>query len=296
MAGGTAALGEAFPSKTGSLPAQVTALRGYVASLLENLRYILGNLDASNFSEAGIGELGEKIAPLIRAETVISGTVIADELYSAYGAVADLAVSALRTDWQRAARYLAGNTAPLHYLDIHDEELRFVTASTDGTESEQLCRNGRYFWWTGADHTQMTSEKETAWPVMVYTYTELVKLSICFETVVLRNGSTTVAPVITLGAGTGTGDRGKAFLFKDGEGLVIRQVTGDGSFTDITLGEFVDAKHRRTARCAIDRTAGTVTLLGEGESAGTVLSMTETADGVSYTWPDGFVTEVTLVA
>ena len=86
----------------------------------------------------------------------------------------------------------------------------------------------------------------------------------------------------------------QAFLFKDGDGLVIRQVTGTGSFTDITLGDFVDAKHRRMASCAIDRTAGTVTLRGEGELTDTVLQMTEDEDSVSYTWPDGFVTEVTV--
>ena len=294
MAGGIAALGEAFPAKAGSLPAQVAALRGYVASLLENLRYLLANLDASNFSEAGIEELGELVADLVRAKTVISDTVVADELYSAYGAVASLTVDALRTDWQRAARYLAGDTSPLHYLDIHDEEISFVTAVTDGTETEQLIRDGKRFYWTDRTMSRMTCEKTTAWPVLCYRYDELVKLTICFETIMLNNGTATVAPLLVLGAGTGEGDRGKAFLFKDERGLVIRQVTGSGSFTDITLGDYVDAKHRRIASCAIDRTAGTVTLLGEGESEGTVLHMTEGEGSVRYTWPDGFVTEVTL--
>lgn len=247
-----ATLDNGFPSFTGqeSTEQKVDALYNYVFLLLENLRYILRNLSPENFNEAEVTDwLGDKI----QANVVISNTVITNELYSQYGAIADLVVDELRTDYQKAARYLAGNTAALDYLHIHDEEINFIsgTVKTSGGTAltEQLHHGSRYFWWTDETHTQMTSTEATPYPVMVYQYDELVKGTYRFDDVT-EEGVTTKIPELVFGAGYGMqedADRGKGFLRKNPnsfdlwlvnrfgvkQGLFIGDPTG-GGYTDIT--------------------------------------------------------------
>ena len=63
----------------------------------------------------------QEISPPVEQEVITNvvtnvleaTTIIADELYAQYGAIADLTVDELRTDYMRAARYLAGNTGAL---------------------------------------------------------------------------------------------------------------------------------------------------------------------------------------
>ena len=196
---------------------KLAAVQDYLFLLLENLRWALRNLSPENFNQT---ELGDWIGKTVKAETVISETVITNELYSGYGAVADLTVDRLRTDWARARRYLAGDTSPLDYLRIHDEVLEFVTETTDGTRVRQLTADGRAFWWTDASMTQMTSRRETAWPVTVYEYEEELKAALRFDDVE-RGGQTVKVPVLRLGAGDGDG-KNYAELYKDTEGLRIR--------------------------------------------------------------------------
>ena len=64
---------------------------------------------------------------------VVSNTIITNELYAKYGAVADLTVDRLRTDFKKAKNYLEGDTSPIDYISIHDEEISFISATTDGS-------------------------------------------------------------------------------------------------------------------------------------------------------------------
>ena len=130
-----AALDNAFPAFAGgeSTEQKVDALYDYVFLLLENLRYILRNLSPENFNEA---EVEDWIGRNVRAQTVVSEAVVTNELYSRYGAIADLVVDELRTDYQKAARYLAGNTAALDFLHIHDEEIDFISGTTYALNGE----------------------------------------------------------------------------------------------------------------------------------------------------------------
>lgn len=202
--------------RIGGTDAKLEAVQNYLFLLLENLRWLLRNLSPENFNET---EMTDWIGKTVKAETVISNTVITNELYSEYGAIADLTVDSLRTDYRRAQRYLNGDTSPLDYLRIHDELIELVTAETDGTHSEQLAVDGRVFYWTDAGMTQMTSERVTAYPVMVYTYTEDVKGAFRFENVT-HHGQTVRVPVLTLGAGDEQG-RNYATLYKGTQGLEI---------------------------------------------------------------------------
>ena len=245
-----ATLDNGFPSFTGqeSTQQKVDALYNYVFLLLENLRYILRNLSPENFNEA---EVEDWIGRNVRAQTVVSEAVVTNELYSRYGAIADLVVDELRTDYQKAARYLAGNTAALDFLHIHDEEIDFIsgTVKTSGGTplTEQLHHGSRYFWWTDDTQTQMTSLEETDLPVTVYQYDELVKGTYRFDEVTAE-GVTTKIPELVFGAGYGmqNPDRGKGFIRKNvnsfdvwlqdrtgkRRGLFIGDAVGDG-YTDI---------------------------------------------------------------
>ena len=144
MAGGLAELDAGFPSNTGTVERRVQAVYDYLVLLLENLRYILRNLGPENMNEA---EILPWLNDKLEVKTLVSNTVITNELYADYGAIADLTVDELRTDYQKAARYLAGDTAALDYLYIHDEQIEFRsgTVHLDGgiPATEQLHRRGR---------------------------------------------------------------------------------------------------------------------------------------------------------
>ena len=94
-------------------------------------------------------------------------------------------------------------------------------------------------------HTQMTSEKDTGLPVTVYQYEEQVKAQFKFEGITLESGKKSVMPVMIWGAGTGTGNRGKCFMYKAGDGMRIQYHKSDGSGTvnlDLTdAGAFMGA-------------------------------------------------------
>ena len=173
---------------------------------------IMGGLTTSDLTSATVDEL--------KAGTVISNTVITNELYSSYGSISDLAVNKLRTDYAKATKFLNSDTSDVNYINIHDETISFITA-TVGSGTEQLTDGDRVFYWTDETHTQMTSEKTTDYPVTVYKYTELTKASIAFTSITLPDGTSSVMPVLTLGAGTGSGDSGKSFIYKAADGLYL---------------------------------------------------------------------------
>ena len=285
---------------------KVDAIQNYLFMLLEELRFLLRNLDLDNFNEQGIKDLAEAAAKALtdfdknpQFESVVtnilySNTVITNELYANYGEIADLTVWRLRTDYMRARNYLNGVTADINYIDIHDEEISFITASVASPlRTTQLVRDGLYFYWADEEKTRMTCVEETAWPVQVYVYDELTKLSIKFQTIQLTNGTTTYTPVITLGAGDENG-RSKGYIYKRQNDLLLRYLTSAGESTDISLNDYVDAKHRRLASCNIDTTEGTVEYTLEGDETVYGLEFAVDGDTVTYTWPDGFECEVTV--
>ena len=212
---------------------KLAAVQDYLFLLLETLRYVLRNLSMEeNFNQA---ELSGWVQTLnIEANTVVSETVITNELYGDFGDIADLTVNELRTDYQRAARYLAGNVASLDYLHVHDEEISFITGVvqhdqvTGDALTEQLHHGTRYFWWKDATHERMTSLEDTGLPVIVYQYAEQVKGRFSFVTET-EGGQTNTVPVLKLGYGSDAGGvNGTAKLGKHASGLELSYVTGSG--------------------------------------------------------------------
>ena len=241
MPSGTHLLDAGFPSFTGreSTAEKLERIQNYLFQLLEELRFLLHNLGSENFNAGELNSLETRIAAAaagtITAETIVSGAVITNELYADFGAVADLTVWRLRTDYLRAQNWLLGNTGQLDYIHIHDERMDFISATTDGSETVQLSRDGRRYFWTDETQTRMTSAEETPFPVYVYRYTELTKLSVCFRTVTTPDGEL-VMPVITLGAGDGSGNS-VGYLFKDRTAVRLRCVASGGSVHELALGD-----------------------------------------------------------
>lgn len=240
MAGGLADLDTGFPDRNGDERQQLSAVYDYLVMLLENLRYILRNLSPENFNEK---ETLDWIGRNVKAETIVSNTVITNELYADFGAIADLTVDELRTDYARAARYLAGNTADIDFLHIYDENIDFRTGTVHLASgvplTEQLHHGSRYFWWKDASRTQMTSLEDTGDPVTVYQYDELLKGTLRFEDYT-SGGVTTKVPVFTLGAGYGNVQdpaKGKGFLRKGTDSFDIWLHNSDGEDRGIFIGE-----------------------------------------------------------
>ena len=268
MPAGLFAADAAFPDLGAKAATEdkLRAVQDYLYMLLETLRWTLRHLSADNFSDADAAGLvaaavqkHPEVFDTLIADTVISDAVITNELYGVYGDVADLTVDELRTDWQKAARYLAGDTSPLDWLHICDEQIDFLSGTvvvTDGApETEQLHRGGRYFWWTDATRTQMTSLEETDWPVTVYRYATLRKGSFRFADCAGPGGAVTKVPTLVLGAGTGDAadpDLGKGFLRKGTASLDLwlHGATDKGLF----IGEYADlVGARKTTRLDFSR-------------------------------------------
>lgn len=241
MPNGTHLLDAGFPSFTGreSTAEKLDRIQNYLFQLLEELRFLLHNLGTDNFNASELTKLesdvAEAVAGTVTAETIISNTLITNELYADFGSIADLTVWRLRTDYLRAQNWLLGNTAQLDYIDIHDEHMDFISAVTDGSETVQLSRDGLRYYWTDGTQTRMTCTEETPFPVYVYRYTELTKLSVSFRTVVTPDGEL-VMPVITLGAGDGEGNS-IGYLFKDRTALRLRCVASGGVVHELSLGD-----------------------------------------------------------
>ena len=293
---------------------KVSAIQNYLFMLLEELRYLLRHLGKDNFTQAGAQEVVEQafggdgsgagaqnnfletlIARTILGDTVISNTVVTNELYASYGDIADLTVWKLRTDYLRAQNYLHGSKADVNYISIHDEQIDFITASVASPlHAEQLTRDGRSYYWTDESRTRMTCMDVTPWPVTVYGYDELTKMSVRFQEIMTTQGTLTYAPVLVLGAGDNQGNS-KGYIFKEQNDLLIRYVTSGGEETDITLSDYVDAKHRRLASCEIDTVNGTVIYTVEGDETEYGLTFAADGDTVTYHWPDGHECEVSIL-
>lgn len=159
-----------------------------------------------------------------------------------------------------------------------------------GTNYEQAKnRDGSLLYWTDDTHVAAATE-ETAYPVYVYLYNELVKMEQSFET-----DGTDYVPKITLGAGSSSGDEGKGIIWKDADGLTLSYLAaGEADPTLITMTDFVDAKMRRVDTVAIDKTGGTIDVTMEGESTPVTLTYTETATSMTITWPDSHAATISI--
>lgn len=175
----------------------------------------------------------------------VSGQLSADALYAALGEIADLTVDRLSTS-RRIVKYLAKDTSDDNFVRIHDQYIEFVSGVyADGTAQAENPHGALLYWESdpsgasiGSDgypyvngERIFTTTTKTNWPVMIYTYTELVKRSIAFE----QDGSGTYTPVDVFGAGNADGTN-KARMLKSADGLELTYATKGGNQIGFILG------------------------------------------------------------
>lgn len=238
-------------------------------------------LDAINKKIVFNGVLG--------ADVLVANTTIIQNLSAETGNIAELTVDRLETS-TKVQNYLVSNTDDVNYIRIEGQKIEYVTATISTGDVQLEDRYGNLLYWL--DDTNVgTTINTTAYPVMIYNYTELTKMTMEF----VLDG-TVYVPVITLGAGNGVGNEEKARIYKDADGLSIEYEDTDNNIGSIHVGKYVDATHRRIASCDIDTGSSTITILGEGQTTGdeTVITYVEATDSITYTWEDSFTTTISI--
>ena len=186
-------------------------------------------------------------------DVVVSNTVITETLYADKGNIADLTVNKLDTsikvdnyklrydeDFATNIEKQQQSVSDVNYIKAYEQHIEFRTGSVEYDEdgvplTEQATDDkGRPLYWVDDTHMASTYEPNDL-PVMIYQYDETIKLSISF-----RSFDETYEPYIILGGGIGSTldpDRGKAFIHKDIEGLLITYKKADGTDVYLRLGE-----------------------------------------------------------
>lgn len=183
---------------------------------------------------------------LLQGNLNVSGQMSADALYAALGDIADLTVDKLSTS-RRIVKYLARDKSDDNYITAVDEQLSFVSGVCTGGTEQAVNPNGLEIYWEsdpdgddvtiGADGYPykdgvriFTTTAETDWPVIVYTYDELVKARFAFE-----KWGNIYTPVLTMGAGNAQG-LNKGFITKSADGLEIVYKANTGADIGMRLG------------------------------------------------------------
>jgi len=208
----------------------VKSIHSWLITLVDEINNCLCHIDEGNLSDAFYDTL---TAVKVVAQTVISNTVITQNLYAEYGDIADLTVDRL-VSGNKVARYSASDLSDINYIWAQDQSMKLITGTTDGSTTQHKDRNGALLYWKDAEKLAMGTEP-TSYPVTVYKYTELVKAEFSFA---FDSASGQQVPKLTLGSGTGVGDNGKAFLYKGMDGLYIDyRSAADGSLRRIMLND-----------------------------------------------------------
>ena len=149
--------------------------------------------------------------------------IITPNLYADKATIAEITVDQLDTS-DKVQKYLVNDITDDNYQLIYDQWHKFKTASTTGTSVIQARnRKNELLYW--ADNTHKSASTEvTDYPVLTFVYeAEQTKMKIGFETD--PSGETSYyIPVVEMGAGTGTGNNGKGYIYKGADGLYIQYV------------------------------------------------------------------------
>lgn len=162
---------------------------------------------------------------------VQSNTAVTHVLYAQEGRIARLTVDRLLT-----GSPLSGD----EYIYFQDQRLqyhRFIEGHrrNDLPLEHYIDEDGNPLYWNNESHEYITPNV-TEWPVMVPVYDLITKLEFFFD----GEDGTAKIPKIVLGAGVGDPehpDRGKGFIYKDEEGLLLKYKKSDSSEASIYLSE-----------------------------------------------------------
>ncbi len=235
------------------IESKVEALDGSMESRIEQKLDEISLTVTSSSSEDGqtTAKITLKVGPnsfsgyvKLDGNVDVSGQLSADALYAALGDIADLTVDRLSTS-RRIVKYLAGDQSDDNFVRIHDQCIEFVSGVyADGAEQASNPHGALLYWEADPEGASLSSDgypyvdgeriftttAETDWPVMVYSYTELVKRSIAFE-----KQANQYAPVDVFGAGNAQG-RNWGQLLKTLDGLELVYLPNTGGEIGIKMG------------------------------------------------------------
>lgn len=164
--------------------------------------------------------------------------VISPNLYAGKANISELTVDKLDTS-DKVQNYLNSVTDDDNFQRIYDQLHEFITAATDGLDENKVQavnRNNEPLYWTDETHTAADTTERTGLEVWTFLYTETNKMRIGFR--LDPGGSGYYIPMVELGAGTGSGDNGKGFMYKGTSGLYLDYYSSiDGSLRRIILGD-----------------------------------------------------------
>lgn len=172
----------------------------------------------------------------LSADTITAlQSLITPNLYAEKANIAELTVDELQTH-DKIAKYLAEDITDVNYIRIYDQWLQFITATTDGMETEYVYnRDGGQLYWEDDTFKNPTTEA-TEYPITIYKYTELIKRQIGFE---MRDGLYTPAEIVGLGSYPEEHpDWGKTYIYKSAFGYEINYYDSqDGTLRQIKLSD-----------------------------------------------------------
>lgn len=198
----------------------------------------------------------QEIAPEVIVEVFHKEVISANTAHLLNVWIRDLNVEFLETNFDALdIRKPAPEGNVRNCIRIKEEEIEFITQSLSDTEAmDYKNKDGDQIYYTAINsqpdaykyftitsptsiYPSLTAEQIEAFKVKVRkVLTESIKASFKFGTV---NG-TTQFPLMVWGAGTdssGSTDKGKGFIYKELDGLILRYVTSTGLTHQIKLGE-----------------------------------------------------------
>lgn len=299
------------PQKKKDEKKQIKHLMDVMMIFRKELEYLLNNIDDDNIlsiDAAKIKNLKAEVivTELLFADYIQSNTAVTEVLYANEGRIARLTVDHLLT-----GDFLAGSEK-IYYIDAQEQYMKFI----EGTRNDALPQvqytdeDNNPLYWDSAEENYMTPTV-TDYPVMVHQYDYLTKLELNFE-----NDAETgfMVPKIIFGAGVGNvehPERGKGYIYKGANGLMIQYITStgkeltfylnednieirNGTDSSIVMADYVDAKMRRIDSVNINKSLGEVTVLMEGETVPETINYTETATSMTFEWADGHTATVSI--
>jgi len=178
------------------------------------VEFLMLNLDSTNVKtlDANVTRIKN-----LKAELIVTNTLITNFLYATEGRIARLTVDHLLTE------DILSGAEHLNYVDIKDQYIRLIQADRrDDLPQVQYTAEDEttLLYWKDVTESEMTFI-ETAFPVMVYQYDRYIKREIGFH-----EDGTYMIPLDVYGVGTGTGDYGKGRIFKDVDEFKVEYLHG----------------------------------------------------------------------
>jgi|LGOV01.1.fsa_nt_gb hypothetical protein len=128
----------------------------------------------------------------------------------------------------------------IRFMELEDQNFSFINAVYVGDDGgvpqtvQVIDRDSNPVYWTDETRIQITTEV-TSYPVTIYEYDYNTRMKWYFD-----QDHVSLIPKIEMGEGVGNPtypERGRGYIYKDTEGVIVEYIKADGTVINITLGE-----------------------------------------------------------